>query len=80
MDLLSARLCTRRPGAAELARGEGRGRIYEVEPTGAFVDDPNLTDKKYPGNPTRSYRSREALRIVREVLDWHGLLRRKSRP
>ncbi len=57
---------------AELARGEGRGRIYEVEPTGAFVDDPNLTDKKFPGNPTRSYRSREPLRIVREVLDWHG--------
>lgn len=57
---------------AELARGEGRGRIYEVEPTGPFVDDPNVTDKKFPGNPTRSYRSREPLRIVSEVVDWVG--------
>lgn len=57
---------------AELARGEGRCRIYEVEPTGEFVDDPNLTDKKFHGNPTRSYRSREPLRIVREVLGWVG--------
>ena len=55
-----------------MARGEGRGRIYEVEPTGEFVDDPNVTDKKFPGNPTRSYRSREPLRIVSEVLDWVG--------
>ena len=52
---------------AELARGEGRGRIYIVEPTGPFEDDPNLTDKKFPGNPTRSYRSRAPLRIVGEV-------------
>ena len=55
---------------AELAKGEGPGRIYQVEPTGAFMDDPNLTDKKYPGNPTKSYRSREPLRVVSEHLDW----------
>lgn len=57
---------------AELARGEGRGRIYIVEPTGPFEDDPNLTDKKFPGNPTKSYRTRDPLRIVGEVLDWTG--------
>ena len=57
---------------AELARGDGPGRVYVVEPTGAFVDDPNLTDRKYPGNPTRSYRSREPLRVMREHLDWQG--------
>jgi len=57
---------------AELARGEGRGRIYEVEPTGPFEDDPNVTNKRFPGNPTRSYRTREPLRVVREVLDWEG--------
>ena len=57
---------------AELASGEGRGRIYIVEPTGAFEDDPNLTDKKFPGNPTRSFRSREPLRIVGELVDWVG--------
>lgn len=57
---------------AELARGAGRQRIYIVEPTGAFVDDPNLTDKKFPGNPTRSYRSRQPLRVVGEVTDWQG--------
>ena len=49
---------------AELALGEGPGRIYVVEPTGPIEDDPNLTDKKFPGNPTRSYRSREALRVT----------------
>ena len=49
---------------AELAQGEGRGRVYIVEPTGAFVDDPNLTDKKFPGNPTKSYRSKEPLRVL----------------
>jgi rifampin ADP-ribosylating transferase len=54
----------------ELARGEGRERIYIVEPTGAFEDDPNLTDKKFPGNMTQSYRSREPLRIVGEVAQW----------
>ncbi len=57
---------------AELAVGEGRGRIYRVEPTGPFEDDPNLTDKKFPGNPTRSYRTRQPLRVVGEVLDWEG--------
>lgn len=57
---------------AELARGEGRGRIYIVEPTGPMMDDPNLTDKKYPGNPTKSYRSREPLRVTGEVTDWQG--------
>jgi hypothetical protein len=55
---------------AELAVGEGSGRIYRVEPTGPFEDDPNLTDKKFPGNPTRSYRTREPLRVVGEILDW----------
>jgi len=57
---------------AELAVGEGRGRIYIVEPTGPIEDDPNLTDKKYPGNPTKSYRSRNPLRITGEVTDWQG--------
>ena len=57
---------------AELASGEGRGRIYIVEPTGPFEDDPNLTDKKFPGNPTKSYRTRDPLRIVGEVTDWQG--------
>ena len=57
---------------AELAAGEGRGRIYVVEPTGEFEDDPNVTDKKLPGNPTRSFRSREPLRVVGEVVDWVG--------
>ncbi|MFA6576181.1 MAG: NAD(+)--rifampin ADP-ribosyltransferase [Nocardioides sp.] len=55
---------------AELAMGEGPGRIYRVEPTGPFEDDPNLTDKKFPGNPTRSYRTRDPLRVVEEVLGW----------
>jgi len=57
---------------AELARGEGPGRIYLMEPTGSFMDDPNLTDKKFPGNPTKSYRSREPLRVIAEHLDWQG--------
>ena len=57
---------------AELASGDGRGRIYIVEPTGPFEDDPNLTDKKVPGNPTMSYRTRDPLRIVGEVTDWTG--------
>jgi hypothetical protein len=56
--------------AAELAAGEGAPRVYAVEPTGAFENDPNVTDKKFPGNPTRSYRSREPLRVVAEVHDW----------
>ena len=55
---------------AELGVGEGPGRIYRVEPTGAFEDDPNLTDKKFPGNPTRSYRTREPLRVIAEIADW----------
>ena len=57
---------------AELALGEGPGRIYMVEPTGPIADDPNLTDKKYPGNPTKSYRSRDPLRVAGEVTDWKG--------
>lgn len=57
---------------AELAVGEGRGRIYIVEQTGPFEDDPNLTDKKFPGNPTKSYRTRDPLRIVGEVAHWQG--------
>lgn len=57
---------------AELALGDGPGRIYIVEPTGPIEDDPNLTDKKFPGNPTKSYRTREPLRVVGEVLDWQG--------
>ena len=57
---------------AELAVGEGRQRIYIVEPTGSYVDDPNLTDKKFPGNPTKSYRSRDPLRIKGELTSWDG--------
>ena len=57
---------------AELSLGEGRGRIYIVEPTGPFEDDPNLTDKKFPGNPTKSYRTKSALRVTGEVKDWQG--------
>jgi Rifampin ADP-ribosyl transferase len=57
---------------AELAQGDGPGRIYLVEPTGAFEDDPNLTDKKFPGNVTRSYRTREPLRVLGEVVGWVG--------
>ena len=57
---------------AELAGGVGRGRIYIVEPTGDFEDDPNVTDKKFPGNPTQSFRSREPLRVVGELVDWVG--------
>jgi hypothetical protein len=56
--------------AAALAKGDGRERIYIVEPTGSFENDPNVTDKKFPGNPTRSYRSRAPLKIVGEVTDW----------
>jgi rifampin ADP-ribosylating transferase len=56
----------------ELAGGEGRERIYIVEPTGEFFDDPNLTDKKFQGNPTQSYRSRAPLRITGAVAQWEG--------
>jgi hypothetical protein len=57
---------------AELALGEAQERIYIVEPTGSFEDDPNLTDKKFPGNPTKSYRSAFPLRIVGELDHWQG--------
>ncbi|VXC34946.1 NAD(+)--rifampin ADP-ribosyltransferase [Aeromicrobium sp. 9AM] len=57
---------------AELALGQGRGRIYIVEPTGPLEDDPNVTDKKFPGNPTRSYRTKEPVTIVAELTDWEG--------
>ena len=57
---------------AELAAGRGRGRIYVVEPSGEFEDDPNVTDKRFPGNPTQSFRSREPLRVVGELVDWVG--------
>lgn len=57
---------------AELAVGEGRGHVYVVEPVGATEDDPNLTDQRFPGNPIRSYRTREAVRVVGEVEAWEG--------
>jgi rifampin ADP-ribosylating transferase len=57
---------------AELAAGEGRGRIYIVEPTGEFEDDPNVTNKRFAGNPTQSFRSREPLRVIGELGDWVG--------
>lgn len=57
---------------AELALGKDTERIYVVEPTGEIENDPNLTDKKFPGNPTMSYRTRQPLRIVGEVTEWHG--------
>ncbi|MDH6251046.1 hypothetical protein M2347_000773 [Chryseobacterium sp. H1D6B] len=56
--------------AAALAQGDGHERIYIVEPTGTFENDPNVTDKKFPGNPTRSFRSKEPLKIVGELTDW----------
>jgi rifampin ADP-ribosylating transferase len=57
---------------AELAAGEGRGRIYIVEPSGEFEDDPNVTNKRFPGNPTQSFRAREPLRVLGELADWVG--------
>src|SRR5260221_14317902 len=57
---------------AELALSEGRERIYLVEPTGSIEDDPNLTDKKFPGNPTMSYRSKHPFKIVGEITIWQG--------
>ncbi len=57
---------------AELAFGEEPGKIYVVEATGPIEDDPNLTDKKHPGNPTLSYRSKDPLRVIGEVIDWQG--------
>ena len=59
--------------AAELAQGDAIPRVYVVEPTGAFENDPNVTDKKFPGNPTRSYRSSAPLRIVGEITEWTRL-------
>lgn len=56
--------------AAEMARGEGRPRVYVVVPTGGFEDDPNVTNKKFPGNPTRSYRSGHPLKIIGELESW----------
>ncbi len=57
---------------AELAAGDDEQRIYVVEPTGEFEDDPNVTDKKFPGNPTKSYRTQSPLKIVGEVVGWKG--------
>jgi len=57
---------------AEMALGEGRGRVYIVQPEGTLEDDPNVTDKKLPGNPTRSYRTREPVRVIGEITDWVG--------
>jgi hypothetical protein len=56
--------------AAALAAGDGHERVYIVEPMGSFENDPNVTDKKFPGNPTRSYRSQAPLKIIGEVTDW----------
>jgi hypothetical protein len=58
--------------AAEMAVGDGRCRVYVVEPQGPVEDDPNVTDKKFPGNPTHSYRSRNPVKIVGEMTDWTG--------
>lgn len=58
--------------ATALAGAEGRGHIYVVEPLGRFEDDPNVTNKRYPGNRTQSYRTREPLRVVAELEDWEG--------
>ncbi|WP_134321804.1 NAD(+)--rifampin ADP-ribosyltransferase [Cumulibacter soli] len=59
--------------AAELAEGTGTPRVYLVEPTGEFEDDPNVTDKKFPGNPTRSFRTAAPLRVLEEVTEWTRL-------
>lgn len=59
--------------AAELSKSKGRERVYIVEPTGDFEDDPNVTDKKFPGNPTRSYRSQQPLKVIGEVTEWERL-------
>lgn len=55
---------------AQLARGDGEPRVYVVEPTGEIEDDPNVTDKRLPGNPTRSFRTLEPVRVMRELKDW----------
>ena len=59
--------------AAELSQGGAVPRVYAVEPTGTFENDPNVTDKKFPGNPTRSYRSNAPLKIICEITDWTRL-------
>ena len=59
--------------AAELAAGNGEGHVYIVEPTGPIDDDPNVTDKRFPGNPTRSYRTKDPVRITGEIKDWKRL-------
>ncbi|AXK46206.1 NAD(+)--rifampin ADP-ribosyltransferase [Brachybacterium saurashtrense] len=61
---------SRRLWGAQLARGEGEPRVCVVEPTGPLEDDPNVTDQRFPGNPTRSYRSLDPVRVVRELEDW----------
>lgn len=58
--------------AMAFAKLEGRGHIYIVEPTGTFEDDPNLTNKRFPGNPTKSYRTRDPLRIIGLIEGWQG--------
>jgi len=65
--------------AAELAGGQAVPRVYEVQPTGEFENDPNVTDKKFPGNPTRSYRSADPLRVTGEVTEWKRLTPGESR-
>jgi hypothetical protein len=62
---------------AELAKGSGPERVYLVEATGPMVEDPNVTDKKFPGNPTQSYRSRHPLRVIAEVVKWQGHLQER---
>ncbi len=57
---------------AELSLGDGRGRVYVVDPSGPVMDDPNLTDQKFPGNPTKSFRTRQPLRVVGECTTWRG--------
>jgi hypothetical protein len=57
---------------AELALGEGPERIYIVEPTGEYQDDPNLTDKKFPGNPTKSYRTKNGIKVIGEIKEWES--------
>ena len=64
---------------AELAIGDEPGRIYIVQPTGPIEDDPNLTDKRFPGNPTKSYRTRDPLRVVGEIREWTGHSREELR-
>lgn len=66
-------LCDGAGLAAELAAGAGAPRVYLVEPTGTFENDPNVTDKKFPGNPTRSYRSSAPLKVIGEITDWTRL-------